>query len=269
MDVAPAFIDETGILRGSLSRNPVYGIGLLVVNDPAGLTDSLYQLHFSFKAERSDKRRQLRRSLIREDRSPSAEELDRLFWSTRHHEYRFSELNPHNLQEYVDLLNLFFTYRDVEFHALLLDRTQPGFNLEPWGFDEWAAYVELTCELMEQSLTRDVFAILDMQEQPKSASFRMEDRICAVPQVAGCLRATSEMSVFLQIVDVLLGCVQFDWRDQQGLYESESRRAVAKRNLTALIKSRTNLEAGEPILSQETGFRRITSPFPFTVRLRK
>ena len=267
MDVAPAFIDETGVLRGSLSRNPVYGIGLLVVNDPAGLTDNLYQLHFSFRAERSDQRRQLRRSLIRENRSPSSGELDRLFWSTRHHEYKFAEVNAHNLQEYVDLLNLLFTFRDVEFHALLLDRTRPGFDLAPWGFDQWAAYVELLCDLMERSLTRDVFAILDMQEQPKSASFRMEDRVCAVPHVAGCLRAASEMSVFLQIVDVLLGCVQFDWRDQRGLYESGSKRAVAKRSLTAFVKSRIGLEAEEATLPQSADFRRIASPLLFTVRL--
>lgn len=145
MDVAPAFIDETGVLRGSLTRNPVYGIGLLVINDPGGLTDSLYQLHFSFRAGRSEQRRQLRHSLLRENRSPSPAELDRLFWSTRHHEYKFAEVNGHNLQEYVDLLNLFFSFGDVEFHALLLDRTRPGFNLEPWNFDEWAAYVALTC----------------------------------------------------------------------------------------------------------------------------
>lgn len=269
MDVVPAFIDETGVLRGSLTRSPVYGIGLLVINDPGGLTDSLYQLHFSFRAGRSEQRRQLRRSLLRENRSPSPAELDRLFWSTRHHEYKFAEVNGHNLQEYVDLLNLFFSFGDVEFHALLLDRTRPGFNLEPWNFDEWAAYVALTCELIERSLTRDVFAILDMQGQPKSASFRMEDRVCAVPHVAGCLRAASEMSVFLQIVDVLLGCVQFDWRDQRGLYESGARRTVAKRSLTAFVKNRTGLEAGEAILPQSADFRRITSPLLFTVRLHK
>ena len=161
MDVAPAFIDETGVLGGSPSAQPVYGIGLLVVNDPAGLTDSLYQLHFSFKAERSNQRTQLRRSLIRENRSLTPDELDHLFWSTRHHEYKFSEVTSHNLQEYIDLLNLFFSFGETEFHALLLDRTRPGFNLEPWGFDEWTAYVALTCELMERSLTRDIFAILD------------------------------------------------------------------------------------------------------------
>ncbi len=155
MDVAPAFIDETGVLRGSLTRNPVYGIGLLVINDPGALTDILYQLHFSFRAGRSEQRRQLRRSLLRENRSPSPAELDRLFWSTRHHEYKFAEVNGHNLQEYVDLLNLFFSFGDAEFHALLLDRTRPGFNLEPWNFDEWAAYVALTCELIERSLMAD------------------------------------------------------------------------------------------------------------------
>ena len=267
MDVAPAFIDETGVLRGDISGQPVYGIGLLVINDPASLTDSLYQQHFSYKSDRAEQRNRLRRSLLHENRSASPSELDRLFWRTRHHEYKFAEVTDHNLQEYVDLLNRFFTFGDVEFHSLLLDRTQPGFNLAHWSFDEWAAYVALTCELMERSLTRDVFAILDMQEQPKNISFRMEDKICSVPHVAGCLRATSEMSVFLQIVDVLLGCVQFDWKDQRGYYESGSGRAAAKGSLTGFVKSRIGLELGEPILAQSADFRRITGPLLFTVGL--
>ena len=34
MEVCPAFIDETGILTGSVKEQPVYGIGVLVVPDP-------------------------------------------------------------------------------------------------------------------------------------------------------------------------------------------------------------------------------------------
>ena len=217
MEAVPAFGDETGVLAASIKEQPVYGIGLLVINDPAPVTDSLYKLHFGFRSSRTTQRIQLRKKIRKEDRSLTLDEVDRLMWSTRHHEYKFAEVTDHDLQQYIDLLNLYFSFNDVEFHALLMDRTQPWFNLEPWGYDEWRAHVELTRELLKRRLRRPVFAIVDLQGQPKDSQIRLEDRICSLSNVSGCLRATSDMSVFLQIVDVLLGCAQFDWKDYQGL----------------------------------------------------
>ena len=40
MDVIPAFVDETGVLTTAIKEQPVYGIGLLLVHDPARVTDS-------------------------------------------------------------------------------------------------------------------------------------------------------------------------------------------------------------------------------------
>ena len=47
MDVIPAFVDETGVLTTAIKEQPVYGIGLLLVHDPARVTDSFYKMHFN------------------------------------------------------------------------------------------------------------------------------------------------------------------------------------------------------------------------------
>lgn len=157
--------------------------------------------------------------------------------STRHHEYKFTEVSRFNLQEYIDLLNLYFPFPKPQFHALIMDRLDPGYRLSRWDGDTWRAYSDLARELMERQLDRDVFAVVDLQDKPDHSSVYIEDMLCAVPAVKGCLRATSDMSVYLQIVDVLLGCVQFDWKDANGYYGTMSQRAGEKRELVNFVKS--------------------------------
>ena len=238
MEFCPAFVDETGVLTGSVTTQPIYGIGLLVVEQPQLVTDSLYELHFNFGSGRAFRRSQLRRAILDEARIQTLGELDRLMWATRHHEYNFSEVTRHNLQQYIDLLNLYFSLPGFGFHAVLVDRLDPDFDLAALGNDPWGGYLSLARELLKRRVKRKVFAIVDLQCKPKEARLRLEDVVCSVPNVQGCLRATSDMSVFLQLVDVLLGFVQFDWKDQHDYYGAGSRRAEAKRELTAFIKGR-------------------------------
>ena len=89
-----------------------------------------------------------------------------------------------------------------------MDRLDPGYHLSRWDGDTWRAYSDLARELLERQLDRDVFAVVDLQDKPDHSSVYIEDVLCTVPAVKGCLRATSDMSVYLQIVDVLLVLVQ-------------------------------------------------------------
>jgi len=125
----PAFVDETGILTGPTRQQPVYGIGLLVVKNSPIVTDSLYRLHFNFRSARATERGKLIRAIRSEERSPTLDELHLLLRDTRHHEYKFSEVTSRNLQQYIDLLNVFFSVGDFEFHALLIDRLDDAFSL--------------------------------------------------------------------------------------------------------------------------------------------
>lgn len=169
MDVCPAFIDETGILTGPPSNQPVYGIGVLVVPDTRTITDSLYRLHYNFVRDRATDRKRLRAEAMESGTGLSLPQVDGLMWSTSHHEYKFADVTLHNLRQYLDILNLYFTFRDLEFHALIMDRLDLKASLEKWHNDDWEAYAYLAKELLERRLTRDVFAIVDLQGEPKKA----------------------------------------------------------------------------------------------------
>ena len=264
MAICPVFVDETGILSGTPSQQPVYGIGALVIPDARAITDSFYRLHFNFVANRMAERNRIRRDIQSRSEPPSLGEIDRLMHSTRHHEYKFSEVTRFNLQQYIDLINLYFSFPEPQFHALILDRLDPTYSLSQWDNDEWKAYSHLTRDLLERSLDRDVFAIVDLQSKPDKSPIYLEDVLCSVTAVKGCLRATSDMSIYLQLVDVLLGCVQFDWKDANGYYSEASRRADEKRTLVNLVKSRLGLRPEEALLSDEP-LRTWDAPSSFTV----
>lgn len=267
MEICPVFIDETGVLTEAPRQQPVYGIGALLIPDTRELTDSLYRLHFNFSADRMFERQQLRRAIQAGARTPTLREVDRLMHSTRHHEYKFSEVTRFNLQQYIDLLNLYFSFPEPRFHAIAFDRLNPAYSLARWQGDVWAAYAHLAKDLLERRLDRAVFAIVDLQGKPDKSAVYLEDALCSAPAVKGCLRATSDMSVYLQLVDVLLGCVQFDWKDANGYYNPTSRRAGEKRELVNFVKSRLEMKPEEPFLTREHTYRELGNPTRFTVEL--
>ena len=240
-----------------------------MVRDPEKVTDVFYQSHFRLVSERSARRSELRAEIKRGTLSPTPDDIDRLMWSTRHHEYKFVDVAAHNLREYLNLLNLYFSHDCFEFHALFLDRTRPDFRLSRWNNDPWRAYVELGRELLGRRLKIPAFVLVDFQHRPTTASIMVESEFCAVEQVKGCLRASSETQVFLQMTDVLLGCVAFDWRDKNGFYAPGSRRAEAKRNLVSLMRERLVLPPGEPIVTERRPVWGTVTPSPFTVSLHR
>ena len=267
VEVCPAFIDETGLLNGPAYMQPVYGVGVLVLPDPPRITELAYRRHFNFVSTRSAERSRLISEIRTGERTPTLEELNLLLRNTRHHEYKFSEVTKGNLQQYIDLLSVYFAQPGCEFHALILDRLDPRFSLGFWNHDPWRAYVGLTTELVKRRITRSVFPIVDLQGQPSSADTAIEDALCTIPNVKGCLRASSETSVFLQIVDVLLGCLQCDWNDAYERYEVGSGRAEAKRQLTRFIKAHFGIPAAEPILTSTMTYRRRQRTSLFTASL--
>lgn len=265
MKVCPVFIDETGILSGQTSQQPIYGIGALVVPDTRKITDSLYRLHFNFVSSIRVERNELRRNIGERSAPPTLSEIDRMMWSTRHHEYKFADISRFNLQRYIDILNLYFSFPHLEFYSLMLDRYDPTAGLGKWGYDEWKAYASFAKDLLKRSLSRDVFAIVDLQGKPDNSPEYLEDVLCSVEWVKGCLRATSDMSIYLQIVDVLLGCVQFDLKDQRNYYGTTSRRAQEKREVVNFVKSRLGISPRERFLPSDCSFKQWETSHIFKV----
>ena len=114
-------------------------------------------------------------------------------------------------------------------------------------------------------MTRDVFAIVDLQGKPDKSSVNLEEVLCSVGPVKGCLRATSDMSIYLQIVDVLLGCVQFDVKSRIGYYDPTSRRAQEKRQLVSFVKSKLGMRSEQGLLAEGHTPNEWQDPSVFTV----
>lgn len=150
MEVCPAFIDETGVLSGPRHLQPLYGIGALVVPETKVATNRLYRLHFNFIASRQSARGRIRRQVRADGKRPTLSEFDSLMSSTQHHEYKFNSITRHNVQQYIDLLNIYFEFPEMQFHALIMDRMDSEYSLARWNGDTWHAYADLTRELLEQ-----------------------------------------------------------------------------------------------------------------------
>ena len=226
-----------------------------MVPDTREITDSLYRLHFNFISDRRRARNDMRRDIQNRCSPPALSEIDRVMWSTRHHEYKFSEVTRFNLQRYIDILNVYFSFASLEFHSIIIDRTDSEFGLDRWNNDEWVAYASFAKTLLDKSLTRDVFAIVDLQGKPDKSPEHLEDILCSVNSVKGCLRATSDMSIYLQIVDVLLGCVQFDWKDRQGYYSDTSKRAREKMMLVDFVKRNLGMSIEDRFIKEDQSFK--------------
>ena len=265
MEVCPAFIDETGVLSESAVRQPIFGIGVLVVPDTKIITESFYRLHFNFVQDSARRRSEFRKQLESEEASLSLAEVERLMWSSRHHEYKFAEVTHFNIQNYIDLLNLYFSFPGLDFHSVMMNRLDPNASLERWANDTWLAYVCIAKDLLEERVTRDVFAIIDLQSKPDKSKVHLEDVLCSVGSVKGCLRATSDMSIYLQLVDLLLGCVQYDLKEDMGYYDPTSKRAEAKGQLASFLKARLGMGREERFLSYGRSFERLNAQSAFTV----
>ena len=265
MQVCPVFVDETGVLSGSPREQPIYGIGALVVPDTRSITDSLYRLHFNFSRARMTERKRIYDDIRSRAEPPTLQEATQLMQAVRHHEYKFTKIRGANVQQYIDLLNLYFSFSEPQFHAVILDRQTPSYSLSRWNNDPWAAYAGITRDLLDSQLDRDVFAIVDFQGKPGASAVLFEDVICEPAHVKGCLRAKSDISVYLQIVDVLLGCVQFDLRDAKMQYSPQSRPVAAKRELVNFLKSRLGLSTDERLVPDDVSEQTWNTPSLFTV----
>ena len=78
------------------------------------------------------------------------------------------------------------------------------------------------------------------------------------------MRASSEASVFLQLVDILLGCVQFDWKEDKGFYREGSQRAKEKKMFAEFVKDKLGMRRQERFLPADPQ-RTSDRPSVFTI----
>jgi len=238
-------MDESGVLDAPKSEQPFFGVGMLKIADTAEVGERLSVEHYDYFSTKKSERRALLAELQKGKRKLTQSELHLLFASTRHNEYKFTNITFSSLAKYEALLDTAFRF-PMYFCALVVDKTDPLFNSR-LNRNYWSAYIKYTKLLCSKNCNRDeqLCVVADYMNRPVASEVHFEHELSALPQVFGALRAHSETFILLQLCDLLLGSVLFQWRDARGL-AGGSNRAVAKRYFVNHLTQKLGLDPVTP-----------------------
>lgn len=186
------FIDETGVLQKDPNQR-FFGLGLLKLAQTATLYDQLVRL-----------KNQILADLTR---------LEKPF------EFKFNHINRSNYRHYRRLLDIYFSFPEAAFYVFVIDKQHPDFQMDKDFKDVWEAYIAYSKKLIHMSLGNDdeICVLADYLSKPKASTSYYEVEVARpnakeAGSVYNACMLESDAALFVQLVDVLAGCVVFDFR---------------------------------------------------------
>lgn len=180
------FIDESGVLADVSQR--FFGVGFLKIEN----TEPFYE------------------ELVKE-KSKVISGLSRL---KKPFEYKFNTITSETKVYYQNLINLYFRFPENYFCAFIIDKHDPNFNLNRYFKDVWQAYISYSKLVVKNNTKKgELIAVLaDYITKPSSSTLFYETELRKFePKIFNVTLLESHASLFIQMVDVLLGCVLFDF----------------------------------------------------------
>jgi hypothetical protein len=238
------FLDESGVLDAPNTQQPFFGVGFLKILDSGEITEKLMQSNYDYFSVQKEARRNLLKSLELSPKTLNRAEINLLLASTSHREYKFTSITHTTLQRYKAFIDAAFQF-PLHFCALVIDKSDPLFNMKLYK-NYWSAYIKYSQLVCAKNIAKEerLCVIADYMNRPSNTETFFESKINEVPSVFNTLRAHSETFIFIQLCDLLLGSVLFQWRQMRGQIQN-SNRAAAKMEFVRYLISKLNVPAGK------------------------
>jgi len=183
------FIDETGVLYRDPDQR-FFGLGLIKLENTAPYFELLnYEL---LKAK---------------------QKINKKF------EFKFNKINKNNYTFYSDLIDLYFRNKENYFCAFLIDKENPEIDIDKYFKNIWDAYISYTKLLLRKNMDKNdkIFILADYLSKPNCSTKYYEIEIKSMRKngkriVANCCMIESHSSLYIQVVDILLGAVSYDFK---------------------------------------------------------
>jgi len=190
------FIDETGVLQGT-SGQRFFALGLLKCEDTSKIYESLQMLKNRAEAHLNVVKK-IHRSATR----------------MKPFEFKFSSMTRESQKFYLEMIDLFLTYPKNKFCCFVIDKVNPKINIDEVFPNAWDAYISYSKLLIKKNVNRDeqICIIADFLGKPKSSPKYYELEIKQLPGIYNATFLESHSSLFVQLVDILVGSVVFDFR---------------------------------------------------------
>lgn len=240
-----AFIDESG----NNDQDLFFGIGMLLIDNVGDLYDAVrpfYDRAYTLAVSRRHKRiDQCMTDGLYTD-------LVKIARSNQMFELKYKRINNSNNYIYRDLISTYFSFPNARFSAIIIDRSDPNFRPNEVFADPWHMYISYAAMLIAGNIKdldiRSINILADDISKPKIITETYEDSLTrmigsrvkgskASNTIINVARLESHSSILLQLVDILLGCVMYDFMKQVNLV-GEKR---AQRREPAIEEIRKNL----------------------------
>lgn len=228
-----SFIDASGTFD---PKDRFFGVGMLTLRNTGEITDKLhiiYQRVLAISQMNRDKALQI---LIDKGDFQSAISMLK---KTYHFELKFDRISPTKIPNYKEIIQLCLNNPEVRFSSMVIDKQKPGYdnNFFSTTWDAYTSYVAtLVCNELINIPDEEMILVLDQINKPKTAPLPLEDTVLEKIQkrtakykgkkfctIINAFRVESHSNLLMQLTDVLLGAVMFDFKDKAGLVTEKLR----------------------------------------------
>ncbi len=221
------FIDSSGIKP----KDPFLGTGLLVVKSVGDLTDKLNKNSQPAKERTRLSKDEIVASLLAKG---NKDEVIAILRSNKRFEMKFDNVRTSVGAYYEHMVDIFLSDKKNRFSAMIVDRKHPKFD-KNHSEDAWETYTKYAAELIVLEMRNlppdDKFCIIvDEITRPRNKPFSLEDTLLSkieaeisknpslkYENIFGALSIESHSNFLMQLSDVLLGAVMFDYKKKANL----------------------------------------------------
>lgn len=220
-----AFIDESG----NLASERYFGIGMLLVEDAGSLYDAVKPF---YDKARDIARAQKEKTIVDYLQNGKYEELAAIAKASKSFELKFKYINFTNNAVYSELVRKYFSFPECRFSAIIIDRQDKEFKPQEVFANPWSMYIGYSSLLLSGNINNlddcGICVLADDLTKPKAITMTFEKALHSKIEqrlkqdgrsrrVFNVTRLESHSSLILQLVDILLGAVLYDFKKQGGL----------------------------------------------------
>jgi hypothetical protein len=136
-------------------------------------------------------------------------------------EFKFNRINSGNKDFYIALVDLFFRFPELYYKMIVVDKQHSKLDLSSYP-STYEAQTYFTGQLLQSSVddNEQVAVVMDYVDKPKAVTRYLETEVMNLPRLTASATSLtfnacmieSTASLFIQLVDVLLGLTVFDFK---------------------------------------------------------
>ncbi len=241
------FADESGTL---LSER-FFGIGVLMIDRPYKLYDSILSCALEI---RELSRKQREKTIIEYQNKNNLTALSKLSINNDKFELKYTKINSQNNSIYKKIISKYFNFFGAKFSAIIIDRDDPHFkpyNIFTSTWDMYSSFFSILILGNLKNLVKPQLCILpDYLNISKKYNESFEETILnkikrkLSPElyynsIFNICRLESHSNLLIQLVDILLGCVLYDFKLSESLITANKRKDPVVNELRKNLKRQT------------------------------